>query len=577
MFGTAFADDMALVIGNGAYKNTSVAETAARDAEAVGEALEAAGWTVVKGTDLDRQSMRKTIRGFAESLDKADRILIFYSGHALRTGGETFLAPVDARATSLTDVLFDGVPLDLLMQLAAEKPGDAVVFLDGAQLRGFRPEDFVEPGLADLEGPDGVMIVSAAAPGRAVRRSRWRDSRFARLIIDQFLQPGVSVEKVAGSVSGPTYVTGSVDDDFMLVDPPKPADDPGGLDTEIEITFWRTAERSGRREDYEAYLKRYPSGFFVELAKQRLGVKDDGTRDDDVPDVDPNVEAENDLNLSRIRKRKVQEFLNVLGFNPRGIDGIFGKGTRRALARWQLDRGYEETGFLTRPQLRQLRREGSAAVEQARLDAERKKREAEAADNAYWNVTGATGRANDLRNYLEKYPEGLHAADARQSLEKLAEAEADTLARDERRAFRRAKRRDTAEAYRDYLGQYPNGIFRDRALARLDEIEGAERKKAERRRLRAIENGLGLSPNDRISVEMRLRFLGYDVGPQDGKFDRRTRSAIRGYQKSRGINVSGFLNRPTIVRLVRDSNRGRGGATIDGADVVRGILDALGK
>ena len=575
--GTALADDLALVIGNGAYKNTATAETAVRDAEAVSEALKAAGWNVIAGADLDRKAMQAVIAEFAEGLGDADRVLIFYSGHALRTGGDTFLAPVDANAGSLTEVLFDGVPLDLLLQLAARKAGDAIVFVDGAQLRGFRPTDFVEPGLAALEGPDGVMIVSAAAPGRAVRRSRWRDSRFARLIVDQFLQPGVAVREVAGSVSDPTFVTGEIDGDFMLVDPPKPADDPGGLDAEVEITFWRTAERSGRREDYEAYLRRFPEGFFVELARQRLGVRDDGTREPDVPEVDPNVEAENALNLSRIRKRRVQEFLQALGFDPRGVDGIFGRGTRRALSRWQDDRGFDVTGFLTRRQLRRLRREGVTAIAAAREEAERKKREAEAADNIYWESTGASGKPRDLRAYLDKYPEGLHATDARSSLERIAEAKADAETRRERRTFRRAKQDDSAEAYRDYLGRYPNGIFRDQALARLDEIEGKERQRADRKRLRAVENGLGLSRRDRISVEQRLRALGYEVGPQDGKFDRRTRSAILGYQNSRGIKATGFLNRPTVVRLVRDTNRGGNTGAIDGADVIRGVLDALTK
>ena len=410
VFGGALADDLALVIGNGTYANAPEADTAVRDAEAVTQALTDAGWTVTKGVNLDRDAMQTMIRDFAAGLDKADRIAIFYSGHALRSGGMTYLAPIDARADTLTDVLFEGVPLDLLLRLAATRPGDAVVFVDGAQLRGFRPTDFVEPGLADLEGPEGVMIISAAAPGRAVRRSRWRDSRFARLIVDRFMQPGASVREVAGSVPNPTFVTGDVDDDFVMVDPPAPADDPSSLDAEIELTFWRAAERSGRKEDYEAYLKRYPDGYFVELARQRLGIREDGTREPEVPEVDPVVEAENALNLSRIRKRRVQEYLQALGFDPRGIDGIFGPGTRNALRGWQRSRRYDNTGYLNAEQLQQLRAEGMAAIEEARRLAEEARQKAEAEDNAFWEDTGALGTAGGLRAYLEKYPEGIHAA-----------------------------------------------------------------------------------------------------------------------------------------------------------------------
>ena len=578
MYGSALADDLALVIGNGSYQNAPEADTAVRDAEAVGKALEEAGWNVMVGTDLDRAGMKEAITTFAAGLEKADRVVLFYSGHALRTGGVTYLAPVDASAESLTDVMFDGVPLDLMARLAGEKSGQAILFIDGAQLRGFKPTAFVEPGLATLEMPEGVMVVSAAAPGRAVRRSRWRDSRFARIIVDEFLQPGAPVSAVAADVGEPVFVTGNVHDDFMLVDPPMPADDPGSLDAEIEITFWRTAENSGRREDYESYLRRFPDGFFVELARARLEDMDERTREEpSAPQVDPNVEAENALNLSRIRKRRVQEFLNALGFNPRGIDGIFGPGTRGALSEWQKARGYEVTGYLTASQLNQLNAEGNRAIDEARREAERQRVEAERADNDFWQRTGASGRPRDMRDYLDKYPDGLHATEAREALERIEEQRADRQTRRERRVFRRARQADTADAYREYLGEFPNGIFRDRALARLDEIEGEERQRANARRYERIENGLGLSRRDRISVEQRLRFLGYDVGPQDGVFDNRTRAAIEGYQKARGIDASGYLNRPTVVRLVRDTGRGREGVVIDGADVIRGVLDALTK
>lgn len=576
--GSAWADDLALIIGNGAYQNAATAETAVRDAAAVGKAFDEAGWTVISGTDLDREGMRRLIEQFAAGLDGADRVMIFYSGHALRTGGKTYLAPIDADASNLTDVMFDGVPLELLLRHASVKAGNAVVFLDGAQLRGFTPTDFVEPGLAALNSPEGVMIVSAAAPGRAVPRSRWRDSRFARLIADLFLQPGAKVNQVAASLLNPAYVTGKVDDDFMLIDTPKPANDPTTLNAEVEIAFWRAAETSGRRADYEAYLLRFPNGYFVDLARTRLAnLGGDTTTDNDPPEVDPLVEAENALNLSRIRKRRVQEFLLALGFDPKGIDGKFGKGTRAALHRWQRSRGYDPTGYLNRRQMRDLRIEGERAVEAARIEAERKRREADAADNAYWARTGASGRPSALRDYLAQYPEGLHAAEARAHLQRLADADIDNQTRLDRRAFRRAERADSADAYRDYLGRFPNGAFRDQALARLDQIEGAERNNANRRRLLAIENALGLSPNDRVSVERRLRALGYDVGRQDGQFNRRTRAAIRGYQQSRGMRATGFLDRPTLVRLVRDTNRTRSGGKVDGADVIRGLLEALTK
>jgi len=422
------------------------------------------------------------------------------------------------------------------------------------------------------------MIISAAAPGRAVRRSRYRDSRFARLIVDQFLQPNAPVSDVAGNAKLPTYVTGGVDRDFMLARAPEGV--AGGLEAEIELAFWRAAERSGRAKDYKAYLERYPNGFFVEFARKRLGLVGDRPTLPDVPRLNPALEAEKDLRLTRIQRRKIQGHLLALGFDPRGIDGVFGRGTRKALRRWQRSRGFDKSGYLDAQQLDQLARDGRAALAQQHRIEEEKRRIAEAADRRYWESSGARGTAQGLRAYLEKFPEGLFATKARAALAQIAEGEADEDARRERQMFRRARRADTAEAYRDYLGAYPDGIYRDQALARLDEIEGDERRQAERARHRAIERALGLSRADRISIEQRLRMLGFATGPQDGRFDRRTRTAITGYQTSRGLVETGFLNRRTVVSLVGETSADGGaadGREIDGADVIRGLLDALTK
>ena len=572
----AWADGAALVIGNGDYEHAPDAATAVRDAKSVASALEDAGWDVTHGTDLTRGTMRRLISKFAADAKDADELLIFYSGHALRTGGLTYLAPTNAKADSLTDVLFDGVPFELLVSLAAEKSGRAVIFIDGAQLRGFSPTDFVEPGITALEGPDGVLIVSAAAPGRAVRRSSWRDSRFAQMIVDRFLKPGENLASAAQTAPSPTWISGSVDADFALVAPPPPA--MSELEREIELAYWRTAERTGKAEDYKAYLDRYPDGTFSEFARTRLGITGETAEVPKEPEIDPRIQAERDLNLSRLSKRRIQEYLLALGFDPNGIDGLFGRGSRNAIRRWQLKNGYDNDGWLTQEMVDKLTEQGEVALEEQRRIAEEQRRIREAEDNAYWSATGAKATPAGYRTYLEKYPEGLHSKLARAALAKIAEAEADELARKERRAFNRASKRDTAESYRDYLGEYPEGIYRDQALARLDEIEGAERAEAELARLEETEAALNLSDRDQLSVERRLRALGFEVGPLDGVFDERTRSGIRGFQSSRELPDTGYLDRQTVVTLVRETNRPQqqGQVQIDGTEVIRGLLEALG-
>ncbi|NOQ36584.1 MAG: hypothetical protein GQ569_11930 [Methylococcaceae bacterium] len=42
------------------------------------------------------------------------------------------------------------------------------------------------------------------------------------------------------------------------------------VDTEVEITFWTSAERSNQAQDYCLYLQKYPQGQFEKLARERV-------------------------------------------------------------------------------------------------------------------------------------------------------------------------------------------------------------------------------------------------------------------------------------------------------------------
>ena len=66
-------------------------------------------------------------------------------------------------------------------------------------------------------------------------------------------------------------------------------------------------------------------------------------------------EDEARLDLGSIDRTEVQSRLSALGYDPNGIDGRFGPGTRRAISAWQGDNGLTATGYLNRDQLARLR------------------------------------------------------------------------------------------------------------------------------------------------------------------------------------------------------------------------------
>jgi Putative peptidoglycan binding domain len=72
-------------------------------------------------------------------------------------------------------------------------------------------------------------------------------------------------------------------------------------------------------------------------------------------------ESEDQLGLTRTKRRDVQRRLTRLGFETR-VSGKFDDATRDAISRWQESHGYPKTGFLNTAQHQALLSESAAAM-----------------------------------------------------------------------------------------------------------------------------------------------------------------------------------------------------------------------
>jgi hypothetical protein len=63
-------------------------------------------------------------------------------------------------------------------------------------------------------------------------------------------------------------------------------------------------------------------------------------------------------------------------------------------------------------------------------------------------------------------------------------------------------------------------------------------------------NPLGDVENDDLSgIQARLRNLGYEVGPADGRYGRRTRAALALLQSEEGLEIDGLPSEETLAKL----------------------------
>jgi len=238
-------------------------------------------------------------------------------------------------------------------------------------------------------------------------------------------------------------------------------------------------------------------------------------------------QIEGSLGLSRNARRQIQQDLTDLGFNTRGVDGLFGAGTRAAIQSWQRRNRLDRTGYLTQEQVALLRSQG----DNARITIQ-------ANDRRYWAETGANGSEQGLRQYLQRHPNGLFANRARAEIARM------TTVTDEQ-AWARAVQLDTDASYRQYLHDFPNGIYKGIARQRIgNEPDNVDND------AKLVEDSLRLNPVSRLLIEQRVADLGYRTGPRDGNFDLATRQAFRGYQRDRNLPVTGYVTADMIRRLL---------------------------
>src|ERR1700722_4041008 len=95
---------VALVIGNGAYKNAQMLPNPRNDAQDVSAALKREGFDTIVGLDLDKSGMEDATIAFARAAHDADVAIFYYSGHAMQFAGINYLMPVDAQLTDEADL-----------------------------------------------------------------------------------------------------------------------------------------------------------------------------------------------------------------------------------------------------------------------------------------------------------------------------------------------------------------------------------------------------------------------------------------------------------------------------------------
>jgi uncharacterized caspase-like protein len=178
---------VALVIGNGAYRNSSQLPNPANDARDVAAALNRSNFETIVGLDLDRAGMDAAAIRFSRTARDADVALFYYSGHALQYGGINYLAPVDAKLTDEADLRLltrvDDIIADLqrarnLRILVLDSCRDNPLAEDLKRSIGATRGVSIQRGLAKVDSPEGLIVAFATQAGRTAEDGSGRNSPY---------------------------------------------------------------------------------------------------------------------------------------------------------------------------------------------------------------------------------------------------------------------------------------------------------------------------------------------------------------------------------------------------------------
>ena len=293
---------LALVIGNGAYADMPLANPA-NDAQDLSAALSRLGFAVTSRTNLGRSEMNRVIKEFAEELARQQAVGLFYfAGHGVQVRGKNYLLPVGQRFEAEADVEADAVDANWVLA-RLEDAGNPLnlLILDACRNNPLRRSGrSAARGLARMEAPSGALIAFAAQAGAEASDVGGRNGLYTKYLLQYISTPGLPVEQVfkrvrvdveqaSGLKQSPEELN-KLRGDFYFVPPasgsagtqvaslrpeparpapmPPPSSAPRSEDPETQ--FWSEVKASGAKEYYEAYVKQYPKGKYVALAKVEL-------------------------------------------------------------------------------------------------------------------------------------------------------------------------------------------------------------------------------------------------------------------------------------------------------------------
>ena len=280
------APKVALVVGNGKYKDAPELKNAPNDAKVIGEVLKASGFEVTLQLDTSREALIGAIRDYVHAMETRKCVGMFYfAGHGLQLAWKNYLLPVDGVIDKIADVGNQSVDLARLMEglTKAANPMNVIV-LDACRENPFGNLKGVDhKGLSQMDAPNHTLLAYATSPGNVASDGDGANGLYTENLLRELKVPEAKIEDVFKRVRLGVRVKSkgaqipwestSLEEDFWFL-PPKELKKISNEDKaqlfELELRLWEAAKTSRKAADLQNYLGRFPNGEYSELAQREL-------------------------------------------------------------------------------------------------------------------------------------------------------------------------------------------------------------------------------------------------------------------------------------------------------------------
>ena len=286
----SFADRrVALVIGNGNYLNASHLPNPPRDAKAIAELFEKAGFEVVQEQiDVGNLAFKRALRDFSDVAEESDIAVVFYAGHAVQLGDDTPLIPVDAKLAREYDAKDEAVTLERVVEAVEPAKRLRLVilnscrdnpFVEKMKRRVIATRQIASRGFARVEPTSGdTLIAFAAKAGSTAVDGEGDHSPFTMALLKHIAEPGLDIRLAFGRVRDDVlkntsneqepFVYGTVGGSITALVPAPAVPAPAAF-ADLRVGH-ELVERINTPKAWEVFINTHKNGYYVDLAHERL-------------------------------------------------------------------------------------------------------------------------------------------------------------------------------------------------------------------------------------------------------------------------------------------------------------------